>query len=145
MAKAAPARSSRPSRREAGDSRRPDVIVDFVYEDGLLLVAIENIGEGPAVDVSAAFAPPFRGLGGELDVAAMPLFRRLRFLAPRRRIATLIDSSAAYFGRGEPTEIGVTVRYADRAGVQYEDVIRHDLDVYRSLISPAPARSAISE
>ena len=125
----------------AEDPRRPDVIVDFVHEDGLLSVAIENIGEHPAVDVSVAFDPPCRGLGGALDVASMPVFRGIPFLAPRRRIATLIDSSAAYFARREPTKIAVTVRYADRAGAGYEDVIRHDLDIYRGLISHVPART----
>ena len=124
---------------------RPDVIVDFVYDDGVLQVAIENIGASPAVDVSVAFDPPFRGLGGEVDVPSMPLFRSLPFLAPRRRIATLIDSSAAYFARGEATKIAVTIRYGDRAGARYEEVIRHDLDIYRTVLSYTPPRPAKSE
>ena len=133
--------SSTASPRASGDSR-PDVIVDFLYDDGMLQVAIENIGERPAVDVSVAFDPPFRGLGGEIDLSSMPLFQRLPFLAPRRRIATLLDSSAAYFARGEPTKIAVTIRYADRSGARYEEVIRHDLDIYRTVISYKPASPA---
>ena len=133
--------SSTASPRASGDSR-PDVIVDFLYDDGMLQVAIENIGERPAVEVSVAFDPPFRGLGGDLDVPSLPLFQHLPFLAPRRRIATLLDSSAAYFARGEPTKIAVTIRYADRSGARYEEVIRHDLDIYRTVISYKPASPA---
>jgi hypothetical protein len=134
-----------PRHPASADSRRPDVIVDFVCDDGALQIAIENIGDGPALDVAVTFDPPFRGLAGDLDVAAMALFRNLSFLAPRRRIVTLVDSSAAYFARGEPTKVAVTITYNDRAGARYEEIIRHDLDIYRSVISRTPMRTVQSE
>ena len=34
------------------DSPRPEVIVDFVFDDGLLFVSVENIGEKPAREVT---------------------------------------------------------------------------------------------
>lgn len=117
------------------DRRRPEVIVDFVFEDGLFHVAIENIGERPAVDVSVAFDKAFRGAGGERVTSNLPLFRGIPFLAPRRRISTFLDASAAYFARREPTRIAATVTYADRSGLKYEDVIRHDLEIYRDVVS----------
>jgi hypothetical protein len=41
----------------------PDVIVDFVFEDGLFFLAITNIGPEPAERVHVAFDTPFKGLG----------------------------------------------------------------------------------
>ena len=75
---------------------RPDVIVDFVFEDGMLFVAVQNIGSQPALQVHVAFDPPFKGLGGTTSIPELPLFRNIEFLAPSRSIGTLLDSSAAY-------------------------------------------------
>lgn len=49
--------------------RSPDVIVDFVYEEGKLFVLIENIGSAPAHHVSTEFEPALRGAQGTRDVS----------------------------------------------------------------------------
>ena len=56
---------------------RPDVIVDFVFEDGLFFIVVENIGDRPALKVSVRFDPRITGLDGRLDVGALPLFRNM--------------------------------------------------------------------
>lgn len=112
---------------------RPEVIVDFVFEEGLLFVRVENIGARPAHGVTVEFEPAFTGLGGTRKVAALALFHNLRFLAPRRAIMTFLDSSAAYFGRGEPTRIRATVRYGDGDEGEFEESIEHDLEIYREI------------
>lgn len=119
--------------RDAADHPRPEVIVDFVFEDGLFHIAIENIGERPARDVHVSFDKDFRGAGGEQDVAGLPLFRRIPFLAPRRRITTFLDTSSAYFARREPTDLTATVTYVDSEGRSYRDVIPHDLAIYTDI------------
>src|SRR6266849_485335 len=112
---------------------RPDVIVDFVFEDGLLFVAVQNIGSQPAQQVQVTFDPPFRGLGGTASIPELPLFRDIEFLAPSRSIRTLLDSSAAYFARKEPELITATVSYGDRSGQQFCDTIIHNLAIYRDI------------
>lgn len=77
----------------------PEVIVDFVFEDGLLFVSLRNIGSRPAYAVSTRFDKPFRGLHGTRTISELRLFRRLEFLAPGREIRAFLDSSAAYFAR----------------------------------------------
>ena len=114
------------------DPLRPYVIVDFVFENGLFSIAIENIGDRPAIDVSVRFDKEFHGAGGRA-VTKLGLFRKIPFLAPRRRIATFLDSSAAYFARREPTDITVTVGYADASGAVFKDAMHHDLAIYRDL------------
>ena len=112
---------------------RPDVIVDFVFEDGMLYVGVQNIGPVPAVKVQVAFDPPFKGLGGNASIPELPLFRNIEFLAPSRSIRTLLDSSAAYFARKEPEHITATVSYSDRSGEKFSSAMRHDLSIYRDI------------
>ena len=112
---------------------RPDVIVDFLFEDGMLFVAVLNIGSQPALQVHVAFDPPFKGLGGTASIPELPLFRHIEFLAPSRSIRTLLDSSAAYFARKEPEHITATASYADRSGQKFSCTMRHDLSIYRDI------------
>jgi hypothetical protein len=111
----------------------PDVIVDFVFEDGLFFLAITNIGPEPAERVHVGFEPSFKGLGGSVAIADIPLFRNIEFLAPARSIRTLLDSAAAYFARQEPERVTVNISFADRAGRNYKSAIRHDLSIYRDI------------
>ena len=110
---------------------RSNVVLDFLFEDGLLFVALANIGDAPATDVAVEFDKPIRGADG-LELAEMALFRRLAFLAPRREIVAFVDSSAAYFARGEPAEVTATIRWSEQ-GESRTARIRHDLGVYRDL------------
>lgn len=111
----------------------PHVILDVVFEDGLLYLAVRNIGSRPALGVSVAFDAPIVGLGGAREVSALPLFRRLAFLAPGREIRTLLDTSASYFSRGQPERIVARITYRDARGRRRSAVIRHDLGIYRNL------------
>ena len=111
----------------------PEVIVDFVFDEGLLYVALQNIGDVPAYDVRAGFDPPFRGLGGEQDASGLRMFRHTPFLGPRRTIRSFLDRSAAYFRRGEPRSIAVSITYRGADRRQYRRTIRHDLAVYEDL------------
>ena len=112
---------------------RPDVIVDFVFEDGLFFIAVENIGDRPALKVSVRFDPRITGLDGRLDLGALPLFRNLEFLAPRKTVRTLLDTSVSYFRRGEPTRIRVGIAYQDRNRKRYRATIQHDLGIYQDI------------
>ena len=112
---------------------RPDVIVDFVFEDGVLFVAVQNIGSDPALRVHVVFDPPFKGLGGTKSIPELPLFRNIEFLAPARSIRTLLDSSSAYFARKEPERITVTTSYSDRSGQKFSCTMLHDLAIYRDI------------
>ena len=110
---------------------RSNVILDFVFDDGLLFVSLANIGDSPATDVVVEFDKPVRAANGE-ELGNMGLFRRLTFLAPRKEIVAFVDSSAAYFARGEPAEITATIRWSEQ-GESRSAKIPHDLGVYRDL------------
>jgi hypothetical protein len=129
--------SSKPA-DPVSDERESDVIVDFVFEEGVLYVTVANIGERPALKVSCRFEPAFHGLGGVVEISRLPLFRNIEYLAPWKEIRTLVDTSAAYFARKEPTKIQVMVTYRDESGARQQTAIAHDLGIYRDLAYVVP-------
>jgi len=114
-------------------SRRPEVILDFLAEKGLLYVVLKNIGERSAYHVTTNFDKAFRGLEGRKSISELQLFKRLEFLPPGKEFVQLIDPVAAYFKRREPTRMVVTLSYSDRDGTRFQEVIKHDLRIYRDL------------
>jgi hypothetical protein len=115
------------------EERESDVIVDFVFDEGVLYVSVANIGARPALKVSCRFEPGFHGLGGTVEISRLPLFRNIEYLAPGKEIRTLVDSSAAYFARKEPTKLEVTVSYREGGGQRRQATIAHDLGIYRDV------------
>ena len=117
----------------ADDGPRPEMILDFEFDDGAFFIVLRNIGARPACRVCTVLEPKIRGLGGDLDVASLPLLREIPFFAPGKQIRFLLDSSALYFSRGEPTRITARMIYCDDQNKEFETVIQHDLEIYRSL------------
>jgi hypothetical protein len=114
-------------------ANRPEVIVDFIYEEGLFFIAVENIGDKPALMVSVRFEPTFMGVGGQVAITDLPLFKKIDFLAPHKSISTFLDTITAYFQRDEPTQIAVHIYYQDQHNNQYQDIIQHDLLIYQDI------------
>jgi hypothetical protein len=126
---------------------QPDVILDFLFDAGLLFVSIQNIGERPALNVSVEFDRPLVGLGGRRQISDLPLFKNLEFLAPRKAITAFLDTAGAYFARREPTKIFARIAFHDSEGRAYGREIRHDLEIYREIgyvVAPASLRPASS-
>lgn len=122
-----------PSETPPLDKGRPDVIVDFVFDDGLFFISIRNIGDRPAFKVRTEFDKRIFGVEGDKEISALPLFKNIEFLAPQREIVTFLDTSASYFGRGEPTKISARISYRDSSGKEYATTINHDLEIYREM------------
>lgn len=125
-----------PAKRPAepvDDRPAPDVVLDVEFERGLLFLVVANIGDRPALAVQVRFEKPFRGLGGTTDVSGLRLFRRIEFLPPGKEIRTLLDASAAYFARREPSKLAATIAFRDEAGRRRERRIVHDLGIYRDI------------
>jgi hypothetical protein len=120
-------------------SSRPEVIVDVVFEDGFFFLAVANIGDRPALDVKTTFNRKLVGLGGTRDVAALPLFRNIPFLAPGKEIRTLLDSAPAWFARARSHTITARVAYSDPEKRPYKGAMTHDLEIYRELADPRGA------
>ena len=118
---------------EAQRPEAPEVIVDFIFRQGELHIAVANVSGVPAHNVLVSFDKAFRGLGGKRDYSSLALFKRLFFLAPYKSIETFMDTSTGYFARREPTRITATVTYRDAQGQTYERRIVHDLAIYKDI------------
>jgi hypothetical protein len=114
------------------NSTRPEVIVDFVFDDGLFFVRLENIGERPAHKVTVRFDHPLIGAAGK-EISALPLFRNVEFLAPHKGIVAFLDTSAAFFKREGDPRISALITYEDAEGSEHQTTIRHDLGIYREI------------
>ncbi len=122
-----------PVRKPAAAPGKPNVIVDFIFDDGALFIAVENIGEAPALKVKTTFSEPIHGVMGTVHINAMALFDNIEFLAPRKSITTFLDTSAAYFARDEPRKIAAHVTYRDAANKLHRTTIHHDLGIYADM------------
>jgi hypothetical protein len=109
------------------------VIVDVVFEEGVLYLELANLGSRPALAVTCTFDPPLFDAAGR-DVAKLRLFRKMEFLGPDRRVRTLLDSVPGYFGRKAPGRTVVSIKYKRPGDRQFATTtITHDLAVYREL------------
>ena len=113
--------------------RKPEVIVDFIFDDGLLYIAVKNIGALPAYKVSVQFDKEFRGVAGEKKISDLSLFKCIEFLPPQKEIRTFLDSSAAYFERNEPVRISARIGYQDSRKKRYVNQIDHNLEIYKDI------------
>jgi hypothetical protein len=112
---------------------RPDVIVDLIFERGMFFIALSNIGKAPAHSIMVEFNREIRGVEGSKLISQMPLFRRLEFMPPQKKIVAFLDSSASYFKRQQPVEIETVVTFKDRRGKSFLNRIKHNLEVYQDI------------
>jgi len=103
------------------------VVVDVVFDTGLLYLELANLGDRPAVDVSCSFEPSLVDAHGR-PLADLALFRHLSFLAPRRRIRSLLGPSAGY-----SETLSVTVEYGRAGGERATTRLSHDLAAFGEL------------
>ena len=116
-----------------GERCDADVILDIVFDRGLLFLVVANTGDEPAHSVRVKFDQPFSGVGGTKKMQRLALFRRLEFLAPNKSISVFLDRSASYFAREEPTQLTAAVSWRTSAGERRSSTIHHDLEIYRDL------------
>lgn len=103
------------------------VVVDVVFDAGLLHLELVNLGDAPALDVTSSFEPPLIDAHGR-DVSELLVFRRLGFLAPGRRIRTLLGPSSAYF-----ESVTVQVEYSRAGRERHTTRVTHELAAFREL------------
>jgi hypothetical protein len=111
----------------------PYVIVDFLFESGLLHICIKNTSAVPAFNINVSFNPKLMGVEGTVEVSALALFTDLAFLPGGKEIATLVDTSASFFQSNQATQFTTQITYQDFFNVQFSHTIHHNLEIYRKI------------
>ncbi|MCP1676410.1 hypothetical protein J2T57_003571 [Natronocella acetinitrilica] len=120
-------------RLEAVTDGRPDVVLDVLFDDGLLYLTLQNLGSAHAHDVHVRFDRSIRAVEGTRDITALEIFRDLAFLPVGKRIEVFLDTSGNFFAQQGDTEFVAHIRFHDATGRQYQHRARHNLAVYRDL------------
>lgn len=115
------------------ESHDAGVILDVVFDQGLLFLVVENLTDRPAHAVRIKFDKPFTGVGGTKQMQRLALFRKLEFLAPFKAIEVFLDRSASYFARDEPTQLTAAISWRTPEGARRSTTVHHDLEIYRDL------------
>lgn len=119
--------------RSASNAPRPDVIVDFHCDQGLLFVSLKNIGERSAYSVSTIFDKPLLGLSGQKCISDLQLFRCVEFVPPGKQFSQLVDPLSTWFQQDRPSRYTITITYSARDGKKFRERIIHNLDIYKDL------------
>ena len=112
---------------------KPEVIVDFIFDNGLFFISVENIGAKPAYKVSTKFDKEIVGVEGKKKISELALFKCIEFLPPKKQIKIFLDSSASYFGRNEPLIISTQISYQNSRQKRYFNKIDHNLEIYKEI------------
>ncbi len=120
------------NKRNKDESLEPEVILDFEYDDnGILYIMIENIGPSSAYRVSIKFDKGIAGIEGKKEISAMKIFNRIEFLPPHKKIRIFVDTFVSYILRKQPLIIEATVIYSNKNNREFQNIIKHDLSIYK--------------
>jgi hypothetical protein len=123
--------------RSEGGGPRPQVILDFEYENGLIFISLQNVGSAPAHDVSVKFDKPLLGLGGEKRVGSMKMFTELTYLPAGKKLRTLVDTFQSYRARKQPMRVSTVVTYRGERRARFREKSTHNLAVYQDIVEVA--------
>lgn len=122
-----PAKMDKPKKNDL--CTQPDVILDILYDSGLLYISVQNIGDQPAHHVRITFDQPIPGID-EQPVNDLNLFHHLEFLPPGKALHTFLNRADLYFQAEAPARFVVTVDFRDAQEKKFQNKIKHDLTIY---------------
>lgn len=123
-----------PGRSIPNLERKPDVIVDFEYGDGLIFIVIENIGNDSAYSTSVRFNKKIMGMQKTKDISSLGIFKSLSFLPPGKKIMVLVDRFQPYVACRQPMQISTVVSFSNKLKQTFQNSIQHDLSIYRDFM-----------
>jgi len=109
----------------------PYVVVDTALADGLLWLIVENVGDEPAHRISVRFSRRLMGLGGSVEISALPLFQDLGFLGPGRNHRVVLDRADLHLRNRRRHVFTAVVEFHDDRGRSQTTKQRHNLDIYQ--------------
>ena len=112
----------------------PEVIIDFECEEDSLFLVIANVGLSSAHRIAVQCNKEIRDFRGK-QVMDMQLLRKLEFLPPGKKIRLFINSFSSYLKAKQPMQLEFSISYFDRNHRPQTNLIRHNLAIYRGIIT----------
>jgi hypothetical protein len=114
------------------DSRSAEVVLDVDVEGDRVHLVLANCGNAVATGVRVEFSRTLMGLGGSLDVSALPVFAHLGVLRPGKSLRIFWDSAPSLLQSGErASPFTATVSWNERSRPRQHAQYQHDLSIYR--------------
>ena len=110
----------------------PHVVLDTALVDGLVWLIVENIGDASAHKISVRFSRKLMGLGGDVEVSALPLFEDLGFLAPGKSHRIVLDRADLVLSGRRSYVFTAVVDFQDDRGRDHTTRTRHNLGIYKA-------------
>lgn len=112
---------------------QPDVIVDVLFEKGLLYFVIINNSDLVARNVRVKFDRKIVGVQGRVVISDLNIFDALDFLAPRKEIRVFIDVAHGYFARKGAEKIKLGLEWRNEGRKRFSKTIYHNLSIYKDM------------
>ena len=109
------------------------IILDFEYENNLLYIIIENIGDAMINKVSIDFNKKIMGIGKEKNISEMQIFKTISVFPPKKRFKIFVDTFSSYVKNKQPLLLTSKITYYQN-NKSYEDIIKHDLRIYKDFV-----------
>ena len=116
-----------------GIEKPSKIILDFVYENNLLYVVIENMGDTVTNRVSIDFDKKIMGLGKEKNISEMQIFKTISVFPPKKRFKIFVDTFSSYVKNKQPLLLTSKITYYQN-NKRFEDIIKHDLRIYKDFV-----------
>ncbi|HSF84040.1 MAG TPA: hypothetical protein VLG28_00060 [Acidimicrobiia bacterium] len=113
-------------------TRSPAVVLDVVFEEGLLFFELQNRDSVPVTNVVTSFNRSVQAPDGATDLTQLRIFQKVSFLASGKILRVFVDSAAGYFARRQPNTLRVELSW-NRGGINMTTIVSHDLRIYRDL------------
>ncbi len=108
----------------------PHVVLDTALEDGLIWLIVENVGDASAHKISVRFSRKLMGLGGSIEVSALPLFKDLGFLPAAKNHRIVLDRADLVLTGRRSYVFTAIVDFQDDQGKAHTTRARHNLGIY---------------
>jgi hypothetical protein len=109
-----------------------DVVLDVDYRNGCFELVLVNIGEAVAHDLRVSFSGRLIGVGGDIRIDQLNVWKRLALLRPGGEIRVFYDSAANLFRRSKNNTFSAKVAWRTAEG-EHRATYNHDLEAYRDL------------
>ena len=112
----------------------PAVYVDLMLRNGWLLFVLCNGSAHAVRDVTITLRRKLSGMGGQVDIASLPIWKGLHYMLASKRIEIPIDRLADILARDTGKPLSLAITYTDHEDKPWQAVIMHDFSAYRGMI-----------